>query len=194
MAIAHVFLSKLKAARKPGCVAFTSSPAGFLGSPFCVLYGATKAYLTELAISIAPEVREFGIDVCAIHPSPVTSRFYESAAKIPIIEFFKSMGTSPEKVADLITAHVGRRTVIDLGFYPLTARMMLKVIDPVFLAELITRITVYLPEYKQARALANQAAAAAPAAASAASAASTSAATSEGVHQRRNRTVSNADN
>lgn len=62
---------------KRGCVVFTSSPAGFMPAPFSCMYGATKAYLTEFATSIAPECAPIGIDVSVVHPSPVASRFYD---------------------------------------------------------------------------------------------------------------------
>ena len=35
------------------------------------------------------QVRAHGIDVCAVHPSPVASRFYDGAHKIDEIAFFK---------------------------------------------------------------------------------------------------------
>lgn len=43
-------------------------------SPFAVSYAATKAMLSMFAISLAPEVKWMGIDVLAVHPSPVASR------------------------------------------------------------------------------------------------------------------------
>jgi short-subunit dehydrogenase len=50
--------------------AFTSSPAGAMCSPFASIYGSTKAFLTEFAMSLAPEVKYNGIDVVVVHPSP----------------------------------------------------------------------------------------------------------------------------
>ena len=40
-------------------------------------YGATKAFLTEFAVSIAPELKNEGIDISVVHPSPVDSMFYQ---------------------------------------------------------------------------------------------------------------------
>jgi short-subunit dehydrogenase len=39
-------------------------------SPFASIYGSTKAFLTEFAMSLAPEVKYNGIDVVVVHPSP----------------------------------------------------------------------------------------------------------------------------
>lgn len=57
-----------------GCFVFTSSASAVLPSPFAVSYASTKAFLSMFAISLAPEVKWLGIDVMAVHPSPVASR------------------------------------------------------------------------------------------------------------------------
>mmetsp|Transcript_7108 Transcript_7108/g.11201 ORF Transcript_7108/g.11201 Transcript_7108/m.11201 type:complete len:134 (+) Transcript_7108:588-989(+) len=72
--ITHHFLNKLLDSGSKGLIAFTSSPAGLIPNPFAVLYGSTKAFLTEFAVSLAPEVRYAGVDVCVVHPSPVGHR------------------------------------------------------------------------------------------------------------------------
>ena len=56
---------------------FTSSVAGFIPTPFAASYAATKAFVSQLACSLHIEVKSLGIDVCAVHPSPVASNFYE---------------------------------------------------------------------------------------------------------------------
>lgn len=57
-----------------GCFVYTSSAAACMPSPFAVTYASTKAFLSMFAISLAPEVKWMGIDVLAVHPSPVASR------------------------------------------------------------------------------------------------------------------------
>jgi len=74
MEITHHFVKEMRAKKLKGCVTFTSSPAGLMPCPFSVLYGATKAYLTSFAQSLAPEIYSDGIDVTVVHPSPVASR------------------------------------------------------------------------------------------------------------------------
>jgi len=49
-------LSEIAASPTRGAIFFTSSPAGFMPCPITVMYGATKAFLTEFATSIAAEV------------------------------------------------------------------------------------------------------------------------------------------
>jgi short-subunit dehydrogenase len=58
-----------------GCFVYTSSAAACLPSPFAVMYASTKSFLSMFAISLAPEVKWMGIDVLAVHPSPVASRW-----------------------------------------------------------------------------------------------------------------------
>lgn len=54
--ITHHFLNKTLDRGEKGLVCFTSSPAGCIPNPFAVMYGSTKAFLTEFACSLAPEV------------------------------------------------------------------------------------------------------------------------------------------
>ena len=55
--LTHHFLSRLQSEKLRGALVYTSSPAGFMPCPFSVMYGATKAFLTNFATSLAPEVR-----------------------------------------------------------------------------------------------------------------------------------------
>lgn len=79
-AIAHHFLQKLVTNKQKGCIVFTSSVAGFIPTPFAASYAATKAFVSQLACSLHIEVQSLGIDVCAVHPSPVASNFYEKVS------------------------------------------------------------------------------------------------------------------
>ena len=74
--LTHHFLRKMLEKKQKGCVVFTSSPAGDIPNPTAALYGSTKNFLTEFGASLAPEVKEFGIDVLVMRPSPVASRFF----------------------------------------------------------------------------------------------------------------------
>ncbi len=56
--ITHHFLALLLKARKRGCIVFTSSVVAYIPSPFAAMYGATKAFLSNLAASLAVEVCE----------------------------------------------------------------------------------------------------------------------------------------
>ena len=127
IAISHIFVRRMRAQNLKGAIAFTSSPAGFMPSPFSCLYGATKAMITHFASSLAGEVHADGIDVCVLHPSPVNTAFYTGAHNMPTLKFFQSTGGSADGVADVLLRGIGRSVIIDQGYYPITLRLLLRV-------------------------------------------------------------------
>jgi short-subunit dehydrogenase len=50
------FLKIMVEKKLKGCFVFTSSIAGFIPNPFAVMYGTTKAGLSQFAASLACEV------------------------------------------------------------------------------------------------------------------------------------------
>lgn len=151
--LTHHFITRLQKAKAPGCVAYTSSPAGFMPCPFSSMYGATKAFLTEFACSLAPEVGVDGIDVCVVHPSPVTSNFYDKAHKLDALEMFRRTGTTPVTIADAFLSTVGRHVVVDQGYYSLSVRMLLKVVDVSFMALVTKWMAPTMKDFKEMRKL-----------------------------------------
>lgn len=114
--ITHHFVSKLVTTQKKGCVVFTSSVAGFIPTPFSGMYGATKAFVSQLACSLHIELKSLGIDVCAVHPSPVDSNFYNNLDhKIEILESACKQAVSPEALPDDIFRSIGACALRDLG-------------------------------------------------------------------------------
>ena len=84
--------------RLRGCVVFTSSASAYIPNPFAVSYGATKAYMSQFAASIAVELSCKGIDVLVVHPSPVASHFYNKVCSPLAAEHAPSLrarGTCP---------------------------------------------------------------------------------------------------
>ncbi|KAH8051130.1 3-oxo-behenoyl-CoA reductase [Aureococcus anophagefferens] len=76
VAITHHFAAAMMRKGLKGCIVFTSSASAYIPNPFAIIYGATKAFMSQFAASIAVELQCKGIDVCVIHPSPVASNFY----------------------------------------------------------------------------------------------------------------------
>lgn len=114
--VTHHFVSKLVAGKKKGCVVFTSSVAGFIPTPFSGMYGATKAFVSQLACSLHIELQSLGIDVCAVHPSPVSSNFYNNLDhKIEILESACKQAVAPEALPDDIFRSIGVCALRDLG-------------------------------------------------------------------------------
>ena len=148
VALAHHFVRRLRTSKLRGCVAFTSSPANIIPSPFSVMYGATKSLLTHFASSLACEVGPDGIDVSVIHPSPVATRFYTGTHALPTLLLFKSTATGPDGVADSLLRGIGRSVIVDQGYYPLALRLLLRVVEPVFLTEVLAVIAGSVGDYK----------------------------------------------
>ena len=107
--ITHHFMRLLKDSGRRGCFVYTSSPANMMPAPMSAMYSGTKAFVTNFATSIAPEVSPFGIDVSVIHPSPVASRFYDGAHSIGALLFFKGTSKGPEVVVAKAFQGIGRQ-------------------------------------------------------------------------------------
>ena len=106
--VTHHFLKKMVEKKIKGCFIFTSSVSGYIPNPFAVMYGATKAFVSQFAASLAIEVRNNGIDVLAVHPSPVASNFFEKAHKLESLEMAQKSAVSPASVPGKMLMCVGR--------------------------------------------------------------------------------------
>lgn len=128
VSISHHFSSKLVSSKKTGCIVFTSSVAGFIPTPFSGMYGATKSFMSQLACVLHIELKPLGIDVCAVHPSPVSSNFYNKLDhKIEILESACKQAVPPEALPDDIFRSIGSCALRDLGgTCILTKRSVLK--------------------------------------------------------------------
>jgi short-subunit dehydrogenase len=155
--ITHHYLRKMQSLPpsslngKRGVIAFTSSPAFLMPCPFSSMYGSTKAFLTEFAVSLAPEVRCDGIDVTVVHPSPVATNFYKGAHKLDAIEFFKSTASGPFRIADVLLDSIGKCVVRDQGYYPILLRVLLKIVDVNFISEIIPLTAHRMKDFQVAK-------------------------------------------
>lgn len=148
-AIAHHFLQKLVANKQRGCLVFTSSVAGFIPTPFAASYAATKAFVSQLACSLHIEVQALGIDVCAVHPSPVASNFYEKVDhKIEMMEQAQKSAVGPELLPNEILRSIGCCALRDLGGMAWGTRIGTFFLPYNFFAELFTMAAPFLPDYK----------------------------------------------
>lgn len=71
VSITHHFVQTMVKKKQKGCIVYTSSVAGFIPTPFAAMYASTKAFVSQMAACLHIEVQSLGIDVCAVHPSPV---------------------------------------------------------------------------------------------------------------------------
>lgn len=157
LVLTHRFVGRMRAERLRGAVAFTSSPANIIPSPFSSMYGASKALLTHFATSLACELRPDGIDVTVLHPSPVATSFYTGTHALPTLNFFKSTATGPARVAAALLAGVGRAVIVDQGFYPYVLRLVLRVFEITTLCELLPVVASGQTDFKYLKAATAQA-------------------------------------
>mmetsp|Transcript_26949 Transcript_26949/g.42281 ORF Transcript_26949/g.42281 Transcript_26949/m.42281 type:complete len:314 (-) Transcript_26949:329-1270(-) len=149
VAITHHFLARLVSEGKRGCIVFTSSVVAYMPAPFSVTYGATKAFLSSFASSLAIENREKGIDVCSVHPSPVASRFYDNTHKMEMMDFAKKGAASPDAYPDQILKSVGRCVLRDVGGFAVGMRVVTCLMSENFLASAFAAAARFLPDFKK---------------------------------------------
>jgi len=149
--ITHHFVNQMTSKRLRGAVIFTSSPAGQMPSPFSVIYGATKAFITEFGQSLSGEIYWEGIDVQVVHPSPVDTNFYraETAASSPSLLLFWKTACPPTTIADTIFATVGRVPVVrDQGYFSLSLKILFRIVDTNLIAFFATYGARFVSDYK----------------------------------------------
>jgi short-subunit dehydrogenase len=153
--LTHHFVNKMTSKGLRGGIVFTSSAAMCQPTPFTVLYSATKAFVSVFAAGIAGEVKSKGIDVMAIHPSPVNTNFYVGGgnpitiAKLDALDFFKRFLVEPETLPDRIFASLGYVTWLDIGPTAYCFRMMMKLFDYNAFAFLIANFAHTMGDFKR---------------------------------------------
>lgn len=78
--LTHLYLGEM-VARRHGDILIVASVAGFQAVPYVSTYAATKAFDLHFAEGIAAEVRQYGVNVCALCPGSTTTEFREVAGQ-----------------------------------------------------------------------------------------------------------------
>lgn len=150
VAITHHFASLMLQKQLKGAIVFTSSASAYIPNPFAITYGATKAFMSQFAASIAVELQCKGIDVCVVHPSPVDSHFYNKVEhKIDSMESFKKVAVSPDELPKQIFSSIGRMILRDAGGTAIGMRLGVSLLPYNALASLIALVAPFLPDYKE---------------------------------------------
>jgi len=128
---------------------YTSSVSASIPCPFAASYGATKAFVSQLASCLHVEVKSLGIDVCAVHPSPVSSRFYEGVShKIELMEAAQKGAVESDTLPDEIFRSVGWCALRDLGSLAVGTRMGTFFIPYNFFTCLFASAAPFVSDYK----------------------------------------------
>lgn len=147
--VTHHFLKQMLEKKIKGCFIFTSSVSGYIPNPFAVMYGATKAFVSQFAASLAIEVRANGIDVLAVHPSPVASNFFDKAHKLDSLELAQKSAVSPASVPGKMLTCVGRSHLGDLGSMAVTVRMVVALVPYDFLTNVFALAAPFMGDYQK---------------------------------------------
>jgi short-subunit dehydrogenase len=148
--ITHHFVQTLVKNKRKGCIVYTSSVAGFIPTPFAAMYAATKAFISQMASCLHIEVQSLGIDVCAVHPSPVASNFYDKVEyKIDLMEAAQKSAVPPQDLPNEIFKSIGACALRDLGSMAVGTRMGTFFLPYNFFTECFTLAAPFLPDYKK---------------------------------------------
>ena len=147
--ITHHFLRILVSSKLKGCICFTSSVAGYIPTPFAVMYASTKAFVSQFSACVAIEVSNLGIDVCAVHPSPVNSNFYDKVEhKIQLMEDAKKAAVEPDSITDDIFKSIDSWYLRDLGGMAMGTRLGTAFLPYNFFTGLFATAAPFLGDYK----------------------------------------------
>jgi len=101
------------AERGRGGVLIMSSLSAFWGSPYVAVYGATKAFLVNLAEALWRELGDRGVDVTVCTAGPVLTPNY--LASIPNRNGPSPLEMAPERVAQTALGALGKRHLVVPG-------------------------------------------------------------------------------
>lgn len=147
--VTHHFVCLMVQKKLKGCIMFTSSVAGFIPNPFACMYGATKAFVSQFAASLAIEVRANGIDVLSVHPSPVASNFYDKVHKLDALEMARNAAVLPSAVPQKMLECVGRCHIGDMGAMATCVRVVVALVPYDFLAGVFSFFAPTMGDYKR---------------------------------------------
>jgi short-subunit dehydrogenase len=95
------------------------------------------------------KVQNLGIDVCAVHPSPVASNFYDKVDhKIELMEAAQKSAVPPDTLPNKIFCSIGACALRDLGAMAVGTRMGTFFLPYNFFTELFAFAAPYLSDYK----------------------------------------------
>ena len=150
--ITHHFLRQMQDKKIKGLVTFTSSAASYLLGPTATMYSSSKAFLTNFAVTISAELRDVGIDVVVVHPSPIASNFYDkTAALLSTLQQARKAAASPDVIAEALFKAPGRIVVWDQGLMCAGFRIANKVMDFAFFSEVASRFARFQGDHKKLR-------------------------------------------
>ena len=108
-----------------------------------------KAFVSQFASCLHIEVASLGIDVVAVHPSPVASNFYNNLDhKVDMIEAAAKGAVAPSDLPDDIFRSIGGAALRDLGGLAWGTRMGTFFLPYNFFARAFAIAAPFMPDWK----------------------------------------------
>lgn len=147
--ITHHYLQEMIQNGKKGCIVYTSSASAYLPGPFASMYAGTKAFLSQFAAALAIEGKSRGIQVLAVHPSPVSSRFYDKTIQLDALDLAKKFAVGPDELPNEIFKSIGKVCWRDIGGFAVCSRMFVNLASYNFWCMLFAKFAYTLPDFKR---------------------------------------------
>ena len=109
LSLLEISQAYLKSSARGDALVNISSVGSYVPMPTAAVYSATKAFVTNLTMSLWYEQRKRGVYVCAICPGPTTSKFHERAGGKSSDGGPEFSNESPDAVADTTSRALKRR-------------------------------------------------------------------------------------
>jgi len=98
--------------RGTGAVIMVSSLAGFVGTPYESVYGATKAFDLSLGDALHQELKRKGVDVITLCPANTATEFFEAEGlSEETIKLATRMSASADHVVDITLRRLGSASI-----------------------------------------------------------------------------------
>eukprot|EP00300_Choanocystis_sp_HF-7_P014928 c18880_g1_i6.p1 GENE.c18880_g1_i6~~c18880_g1_i6.p1 ORF type:complete len:138 (-),score=27.24 c18880_g1_i6:43-456(-) len=136
---------------------FMSSATAFSPSPYAAVYAGTKGFLEAFVNSLALEARPRKIDVLSLQAGLVHTNLIKRGRcdKYTLMRVLGFIGQTPDTVASIALASIGRLSSIDSGLFAVISRIVSKVAGPevfrVLTWFLVERIFADLPREMETR-------------------------------------------
>ena len=85
-------------------------------------------------------------------PCTVICRFYDKAASLSVLDFFKARAVDAEELPDAVFGALGKTIWRDLGPDAVGFRLLTKIVDYNLLALITSRIATMMPDFQKAQA------------------------------------------
>lgn len=120
-ALAPAMIARAKEQGRRAGLLYLSSSMGFFPMPYMAAYSASKSFVLTYVKALAAELRREPVDVLAVCPGAVRTRFFERAQfRLPAY----ATVDKPERVAHEALAALGRKTVLAVGLQGRFAALM----------------------------------------------------------------------